>query len=503
MHTLILLSLLGANHTSFKELPSRGGGPVTQRWMNGEPMFWLDRTPGSSGELFGFGWSDKLYLFKSGDSGATWSYVDPTAGESIGGIMFMGAAQDAAGKVHLLFVENGGGSVRYSRVALEHTGGAITGFRSEVKNVALPGSYNTTNDVRGYVLPVMTQGGDEVLLFGVTDNPFSAGNTFRLQMGKSASLAPMATADFTQLDGGAGATVVFTTGTFNNHDHSHLFTQLPASRDIWVFWGPVDAEYGVPDPTFMTRLRISVSGASTWSVGTPITGVGSDATSSPELLGISTTQSAVWMFYLNPTKGLSIDRVAADGTYTTDALPSPDPTAHRNGWGALSVAEDGQRAWAVWNTMTGPGGSPRTAQAVLNAGTWTTFADQAPFLGDSWGFSSSWNWREGVVAGRMNGSTYAVALASAFGTGPSGSGGGSGSTAGGSGGTAGGSGGTAGGSGGTAGGSSGTAGGSGGTAGGSGSAGAGQEPAGKPCGCHTGGPALGMLVLAVLRRRRC
>ncbi len=403
----VVCSIAAVSNVSFAPLAEHHGR-LELPWMNGEPQVSADRSPRGSGELFGFGWSDKLYLYKSGDRGKTWSFVNPTAREVIGNSRLIGATQDSTGRAHLLFVDGRAGLVRYARVALEHTGGAITGFRSEVKDVAVPGAYNTNNDVRGYVLPVLDVSGSEVLVFGLTDNPNTSVH-FRLQVGKTASLTPQRTADFTRLDGAAGATVAFEAG-FSNHDHGALFAQLGATRDLWFFWGPIDAEFGAPDPTFLTRLRLKATRPRGWSVGAPVQLVGSDARSSPELLAVVGTRGFVWVQYLHPAKGLSFDRVAADGTYTAAAVPSPDPTPHRNGWAVFSVAEDERRIWTIWSTITGSSGDPQTRRGYWDGAKWTTFADAPPYVGDSWGMAGSCGWREGVVAVRLDGASYAIQL---------------------------------------------------------------------------------------------
>ena len=65
---LLLSGGLGVGHVSFRDLPAHNG-TLTLPWMNGEPQVSADRTPGMTGELFGFAWSDRLYLYKSGDQG--------------------------------------------------------------------------------------------------------------------------------------------------------------------------------------------------------------------------------------------------------------------------------------------------------------------------------------------------------------------------------------------------------------------------------------------------
>lgn len=394
----------------FAALPAHGGTTLKNSWSNGEPRIFKDVTTGA---LVGFGYSDRLYAFVSTDLGGTWSFVDPANGQSVGTSDVLTAAQDSTGKVHLLFKDGPAGCVRYSRVALTTSGGTITSFAAEVNNVVLPGSYNTNTDVRGFLLLATDQSGAETLIAQVSDN--AAGASFHLQLMKAQSLQPAATADFTKLDGTAGTTVAFSSTDFNNHDHSAFIAQLQATKDLWVFWGPTNAEYGAADPTFTTRLKLTPSGPKTWSVGAPITMVGSDATSSPEALALVGTANYVWFMYLHPTDGLSFDRVDAVGQLTHAVVPSPEATPHRNGWGVFSVGTDERRIWAVWNTMSrqGPGADDRTRQAFFNGATWATFNDSV--VGDSWGMGGSVGVRDGVVATRLYEPNLDIALSAIFG----------------------------------------------------------------------------------------
>ncbi len=390
--------VLPAARVPFARLPARNG-TVVNPWSNGEPRIVKDRTPGKAGELVGFGWSNRLYAFTSRDNGDSWTFVDPTNSETIGTRDVLCAAQDSRGKIHLLFKNGPGGRVDYARVALTYSGQNVSGFSSEVKGVAVPGGYNTNIDVRATLQVVRDTLEREVLVYEVNDNINSA--RFRVQMGKATSLDPLSPGDFVRLDGSAGSTVVYATSSFNNHDHAAFFAQLGATKDLWLFIGPINAEYGPPDATFTTRLRLAASTNGTWSANAPISMVGSDALSSPEALSVYGTQNYVWFLYFDPVEGLSVDRVDAAGSYRHAVMPSPDPLPHRNGWGVFSVASDETRLWVIWSSLARPGASPgpRTRQAFWNGKDWTTYAD--PTAGDSWGMGGTLGWSEGVVATRL------------------------------------------------------------------------------------------------------
>jgi len=398
---------------AFAPLPARGGGALTNPWSNGEPRILKDRSPGTAGELFGFGWSDKLYLFKSADRGGSWTFVDPPGGEVVGTSQPLCAAQDSPGQVHLLFKNGPAGRVEYARLAPIHDQGAISSFRVEVQGVELPGGYNTNGDVRATLQVVLEQSGGESLVFEVNDN--SAPATFRVQMGQATTLRPAASGDFVSLSGAPGTTEVFSSAEFNNHDHAATFAQLRETGDLWVFWGPVDAELGAQDDTYTTRLRLSPSGPRAWSVGAPVQMVTSDAVASPEVLSVFGTRRFVWLLYLDPRDGLSIDRVDGSGTYRHAVVRSPDPAPHRNGWGVLSVSDDETRLWAIWSTLSreGPGVQDRTMQGYFDGAAWATFED--PVAGDCWGMGGTLGWSEGVVATRVDEETFGIALSAIHG----------------------------------------------------------------------------------------
>ncbi len=394
-----------SGRVAFTALASHGSGPLTNPWSNGEPRIIKDVT---GGELIGFGWSDKLYIFKSGDNGNTWSFVDPTAGETIGTFRILCATQDSTGKCHIIYVDGPGGHVQYARIALSYTSGLVTGFASDVKNVTLPGSYNTSVDVRATIRAVTDALGVETLVHHTSGNV--TGNTFLVQMGKATSLTPSATADFVKLDGTSGATTVFTTTGFNNHDHSSFFAQLGSTKDMWVFWGPTDAEFGGLDGTSTQRVRLTASDH-TWSVGSPITMVGQDGVTTPEAMCVYGTRNFVWFMYLDPTDGLSFDKVSATGVYTHAAIATPDAGADRNGWGVFTVAPDEIRVWACWNTIAsgGPGVADRTRQGFWDGASWTTYTDSQ--VGDSWGIGGTVQWDDGLVATRLDGGDLSISLA--------------------------------------------------------------------------------------------
>lgn len=359
-----------------------------------------DRTPGKAGEIFGFGWSDKFYMYKTGDYGNTWSYVDPTVGDTLGSDSFMTAVQDSSGSIHMLFKNGGTGSVEYSRVALDYTGAVITGFHSVVDRLAIPGTYNTNVDVRGVLRVVLDQSGQETLVYHVSDNPWAG---LRIQMGVATSLTPNSTSDFVKLDGTPGATLVYEMVGTTNHDHATNFAQLGSSRDLWAFEGPINAEFGWSGgDNFMRRIRLTASGPHTWGFDDPITFSANVNNPSPEILSVYGTENYVWLLYIDPIDGVCIDKVRADGVWIHNAVPSPEPwRPAQNGMGTFTVSDDETRIYLILSTMqSNDGKDNRLGQMYWDGSSWTRFED--PAAGDRWGLGAITGWSEGVATASIN-----------------------------------------------------------------------------------------------------
>ena len=157
--------------TAFAQLPAHNG-TITGGWSNGEPVLIKDNTQGKAGEIFGFGCSDKLYMYISRDNGQSWGFVNST--DTFLPLMcnYLTSVQDPQGFVHFLYKESG--SMRYARFGLDYTGPSITGFHSNVRDVIVPNVCNTNMDVRATLQVV-----GNTLVYEVNDNP---SNSFRLQM---------------------------------------------------------------------------------------------------------------------------------------------------------------------------------------------------------------------------------------------------------------------------------------------------------------------------------
>ncbi len=123
---------------------------------------------------------------------------------------------------------------------------------------------------------------------------------------------------------------------------------------------------------------------------------------SSEILSVYGTQNYVWLLYIDAIDGVCIDRVSADGTWTHNAVPSPEPRrTAQNGMGTFTVSDDETRIYLILSTMqAGPGTDDRLGQMYWDGSTWTRFED--PAVGDRWGLGAITGWSEGVATASIN-----------------------------------------------------------------------------------------------------
>ncbi|MBI3486752.1 MAG: chitobiase/beta-hexosaminidase C-terminal domain-containing protein [Acidobacteria bacterium] len=398
----------------FAQLPAHPTEP-TLADPAGEPRILKDRGPGSAGELFALVQSDVLRLFKSGDGGTTWSYVDPEAGTSLKQNV-LAIAQDSLGNVHLIYrYEN---HVRYARLVLTRTLGAITGFRAEVKDVELPDQVNPFIQVHGMMRAVKDGTGAERMMYLICSQEDNDDRTFCLRMGATAGLAPAAPGDFMALGGGTGLSTVFATGVFSIGGHSAHFAQLGSTGDIWVVVGPCP-EYGLfSDGSTHLRLKVSpVAQNTTWTWGKPTAIEQPNDLLRPCLGGVVGTDHSVWLMRFDPDGGLAFDRIEADGTYVHDAVPSPEQYGRRGGYGVFSVGADEKNLSAIWistSLYTDPSVMGLQAtQGYWDGTNWMLAYDSLSGVRSSTyrGLFGSAGWADGVAAFYVNGRDGTLAVA--------------------------------------------------------------------------------------------
>jgi hypothetical protein len=237
-------------------------------------------------------------------------------------------------------------------------------------------------------------------------------------MGRATSLTPTTSAQIVALGGGAGDTLVFdscvvaggcTTG-FSSHVHQALFAQNGATHDLFLFQGPIDGDYGITysnaatNTLYVTRLP---SSAGNWSVGSTSTvSANTQANVTPELMSVASGTSYAWVMYADPVNGLRFGRIDSSGSYSESAIPTPDNSPNRNGWGVFSVSADDSSIWAIWDTLApAVGGNAKAFEGYYNGSSWTTFSD--PGASDSMGMSGIAGWKTGTAAILFNGNVLA------------------------------------------------------------------------------------------------
>ena len=388
--------------------PSLSGVTQWQQWAHAQPVVVMDNH--GNHELFTFGSpgssGGRLHLLKSADLGDTWAwaspdtYAQPVASDNNAGVMSV--AQDSAGAVHLLYYRSGFLDVAYYRLTLTYSGGSISGYSGLTAPIAVPGL--ESGDSRGVIRSVTTAAGTEVLAVLLT----GGGNRLRGAFCLTSTLAPAAAADFKDLSGkGNSATLVIDDPRAGggSHDHTVLFAQLGASKDLWVFAGNTPAEASPTSPTTITRARLTASGQ-TWTLGAPADG----STSNAWLMGVVGTGNFVWAMVGQYDSGeVRFARVGSSGAYEDQlaSIPSPvnDARSSQTMFGTFTVNPDETRIWAVFTRDPGNGGNWydfTPTGAYWNGATWQTRGDSAhgdsASVSYSSGLGGSTGWDTGVVA---------------------------------------------------------------------------------------------------------
>ncbi|MES1195428.1 MAG: hypothetical protein ABUL58_00590, partial [Steroidobacter sp.] len=242
------------SHAGFGAIPNIGG--FGTEWVNGETRLVKDNSAGGSGDLFGFVWTDTgpMTLIVSTDNGVSWNNV---ASHSTSANKVIALTQDSTGTVHVISYANVSDSGYYIRVALSYTNKHISGFTFATANpVALPNHNRVGTELRADIKMIRDDSGIETLAYAInmpTIHNFPV-RDIKVYMARAKNLSPAASSDFMGIDGTGLDTKVFdscsfpgncnnTTG-FSTHLHTALFAQNGASRDLFLFQGPIDGDYG-------------------------------------------------------------------------------------------------------------------------------------------------------------------------------------------------------------------------------------------------------------------
>jgi len=430
------------DRASFSVLPAlidSSGASISEgtEWVNGESRLAKDNH--GSGELFAFRWSElpaaKVHLVASADNGHTWRLISNAPTSSTGCVgqcslfpgKILGLAQDASGKLHALMgandYSNGGGTFReyYVRIKLTYdVSSKLSGYNLEAV-VALPDhkrSVNVLSDLRGDI-KIVDYAGQEALMYIVNATTISSQSTqdIKVFVGRALTLMPSSTSDFVGIANASGDTKVLDSCSysmpngnsyctanpafFSTHNITATFAQNRSTKDVYVFVGPIEADYGVandpsgqPEATRLRAFRLAWNGAG-WTLGSFTTIAMDNGSYLPLLFSAQSGMGSVWLMFLHPTNGIVFGRMDASG-FTP--VTNPVTAKNHNGWGVFSVSPDDTKIWAIWNICVVGGANSQTAQAYWNGSTWNIFSDSGISTGDNSGMGGVSGWSGGVAA---------------------------------------------------------------------------------------------------------
>ncbi len=339
----------------------------------------------------------------------------------------MSIAQDSTGKVHALMGANdyslsGGRYLEYYvRFKLNYDASKrLSGFNLEAV-IPLPDHRRISNvlsDLRGEIR-VISYSGSESLMYVVNVTTVSGSSTqdIKVFVGRASTLSPASTSDFVDLAGATGDSKVLDSCTYNmpsggsyctaspaffsTHNVTSTFAQNRSTNDIYVFIGPIEADYGVandpsgqPESARLRYIRLVWNG-SAWIAATPVVIATDNGSYLPLLFNAQSGANYAWLMYLHPDNGIVFGRVDANG-YST--VTTPLNAKNHNGWGAFTVAPDDSKLWAIWNISVINGANPQTAEAYWDGKSWNVYSDTGVTTGDNSGIGGVAGWNNGVAA---------------------------------------------------------------------------------------------------------
>jgi hypothetical protein len=404
------------------------------------PQLWKDQNPNGSGDLFGIARAGYVanngayYLLVSTDGGTSWSYLTASGGTapSITGtnLYEQSLCQDTVGyKVHYVTFTPGDTNARYHRVALAYDGNHhISGWSWEATNVAGPPltgagvEYNTS--ARVLIQEVLDGDGNHVLLLAGLDSP-SITRVARLVATRtvtgSTALAPTGTASWRKLTSAstAGNDVLCSKNTDGSvdsaamlnltnvgsyvrvHESDYTVAQLGADQSLHFLLGPMyynDATaYGDIRRWRMTWSNGNwVNDASVNGDGTKGVVAAMHSPNKPCLGGSKGTENYAWFSWGDQT-GLHISRIGTNGTWTKDAVASPDTSASSTNWwyAAINVSADESLIWAYWERVNvNNGTSYNDLRRFYSSGAWGSATDDTSLFNTpsagAYGSASAW-----------------------------------------------------------------------------------------------------------------
>lgn len=407
---LAVSAVASTTYTPLAQLPALAGGPGL-RWTASNDVIVKDRV---GGDLIGFfagapaAPATNVIAVISRDDGQTWSYVQPTPAFGLPGATCLCQSDD--GKIHVLGVLADG--LSYARLTLVRDAqGHVTNFTSDLTPVTpgnnpkllLPAS--VVAEVRPGLIAGRDQAGNPRLFWIAYDDGASSGHRGRVIAGMTsvaAGWSPTSASDWVSLTNTTGSTVlkegtsVATNSPYYNSAH---IAQHPASRDLWIEWGPINTDDSAATNTNpLQRLRCTPSGPSAWSIGTPVdAGVFNSTLNWQCLLGsIAVSSNAVWFTRVDGGTGIHVDRADQNGAVTVDALPVAWGGTKCGAYQAFGVSADGGQAWlGVWSPLDSLYQTRTFCALHWDGAAWTRYDDLD--VADTAGMSQSTGWNNGLV----------------------------------------------------------------------------------------------------------
>jgi hypothetical protein len=341
-------------------------------------------TVGSAHDFVFLAWNgSEMTLYKSTNYMGSSSTVTKSGSNSITWQGQGAIAQDSAGNLHLLYSD--GYNAKWVKITLTRTAGSVTAF-SIGTPINIPGNYDAS-DWRFAIYQCYTTSNVECMIGMSIYGSTGAHQQILFRCG----INPTATTDFKKLtDGTAGYDVVFSHATEVSHSFHGHFAQVGSTKNILCAFGPINVGHGGTS-TDRCSYRILTANGENWTIGTlvPL----STPTYVYQCYGTSTD---AWVMWQDGISGVRFDKYSASGTYTANAVSSPDSRAASNGVGVFSVSSAGRihTSYLLYtDAMMNPLG---VYWAFWNGSQWQVTSDFTQ--GDYQGMFGSVGWDNGLAA---------------------------------------------------------------------------------------------------------
>jgi hypothetical protein len=332
-------------YTPAKYLPAVDGTPTTVQWIHGATLIVKDNR---GSDLIGFfKGTSNLHAAVSTDNGASWHWINSSVTANIDPPLAV--AQSADGFVHMMSWSYGRGGPFYSRIKLvRDAAGHLTDFSVTAPNIAFASNLNFA-DMSGDLLAGTDAAGNPSLFFTIYEDYGSGGRVLAGKTTVAGGVAPSATSQFVGLDGKASLTPLDVNSDewASPHNAAVFMAQHPVSHDLWFQWGPLNTGDGLTSNKLpLRRVRATGSG-SNYAVGA----IGNVAVFSggygTQNYAAVASANYVWFMYGSSSSAISIDRASANGTVSSNVVPSPYSTKHSGGFFTLGVSAAEKDIWVA------------------------------------------------------------------------------------------------------------------------------------------------------------